>query len=256
MTETSSDIVVIVTGGEPLHQRAVDTVPVGAIVLAADGGLDHARAAGLTPAGLVGDLDSISADGLAWAEANATIQRHPQDKDLTDTELAVAFANSLTPERLVLLAGGGDRLDHTFAAIGSLGAPELTGIPVIEVWWGDQHARVIHGPGTATIAARAGSTLSALALHGPCSGVSMTGTRWELDDEDIAAMSGRGVSNQVEQTPVHVRVALGVLTVFFDPEDPTDEAGATDEAEATGENDESGDDASENDETPHEEMNR
>lgn len=219
MSDSSNDIVVIVTGNEPLHPRAVATVPMGAIVLAADGGLDHARAAGLTPAGLVGDLDSISAEGLAWAEANATIQRHPTEKDLTDTELAVAFANSMTPERLVLMAGGGDRLDHTLAAIGSLGAPELTGIPTIEVWWGAQLARVVHGPGTATIDARTGSTLSALAMHGSCSGVSMTGTRWELDDADIGALTGRGVSNVVDRSPVHVRVALGVLTVFFDPDD-------------------------------------
>ena len=45
-------------------------------VIAADGGLDHALAAGLTPAVLVGDLDSVSSDGLAWAEAHATIERH------------------------------------------------------------------------------------------------------------------------------------------------------------------------------------
>lgn len=228
MPDRPNDIVVVVTGNEPLHPRAVAAVPVGAIVLAADGGLDHALAAGLTPAGLIGDLDSISPEGLAWAESNATIQRHPTAKDLTDTELAVAFANSLTPERLVLIAGGGDRLDHTLAALGSLGAPELTGIPTIEVWWGSQHACVVHGPGTATIAARTGTTLSALALHGPCSGVSMTGTRWELDDTDIGALTGLGVSNEVERTPVHVRVALGVLTVFFEPgdaslDDDTDE---------------------------------
>lgn len=216
---TPSDIVVVVTGSEPLHPRAVASVPMGAIVVAADGGLDHARAAGLTPAGLIGDLDSISPEGLAWAEATITIQRHPPSKDLTDTELAVAFAASLHPERLVLLAGGGDRLDHTLAAIGCLGAPELTGIPTIEVWWGQQHARVVHGPGTATVAARVGSTLSVLAMHGPCSGVSMTGTRWELDDDDIAALSGRGVSNLVVRSPVHLRVSLGVLTVFDDPVD-------------------------------------
>lgn len=217
MSDTTNETVVVVTGSEPLHPRAVATVPVGAIVLAADGGLDHALAAGLTPAGLIGDLDSISAEGLAWAEANATIQRHPAEKDLTDTELAVAFANSLHPERLVLLSGGGDRLDHTLAAIGCLGAPALTGIPTIEVWWGSQHARVVHGPGTATVPTVEGSTLSAIAMHGPCSGVSMTGTRWELDDEDVGAMSGRGISNVVERSPVHVRVALGVLTVFADP---------------------------------------
>ena len=79
-------------------------------------------AAGLTPAGLIGDLDSMSEEGLAWATQHATIERHPIDKDATDTELAVAFAAGMNPARVVLVAGGGDRLDHTLAAIGALGA--------------------------------------------------------------------------------------------------------------------------------------
>ncbi len=222
------DTVVIVTGTEPIRPRALTALPTDAIVLAADGGLDHARAAGLVPAGLIGDLDSISPDGLAWAETHATIERHPEAKDHTDTELAIAFANAMTPDRLVLLSGGGDRLDHTLAAVGALGAPELTGIPHIDCWWGDQHARVVHGPGTATLRAVPGSTLSVLALHGACSGVSLTGTRWELADDPLAPLSGRGVSNQVVDADraaggdrhgvlVHVRVSIGVLTVIFDP---------------------------------------
>lgn len=223
-----NDTVVIITGTQPLHRRALAAVPSGAIVIAADGGLDHARAAGLVPAGLIGDLDSISPEGLAWAEANATIERHPEAKDDTDTELAIAFANAMTPARLILLAGGGDRLDHTLGAIGALGAPQLTSIPDIDCWWGEQHARVLHGPGAATLRAEPGSTLSVLALHGACSGVSLTGTRWELADETIAPLSGRGISNEVAtrdhhldthhlDTLVHVRVSLGVLTVFFEP---------------------------------------
>ena len=96
-----NDTVVIVTGAAPLDARAVAAIPSDAIVIAADGGLDHARAAGLTPAGLIGDLDSVSEKGLAWARQHATIQRHPIDKDATDTELAVAFAAGMNPSRIV-----------------------------------------------------------------------------------------------------------------------------------------------------------
>jgi thiamine pyrophosphokinase len=216
--EVMNDTVVIVTGSEPLDPSTVADLPSHAIVLAADGGLDHALAVGLTPAGLIGDLDSISPEGLAWATEHATIQRHPEGKDHTDTELAIKFATAMSPERLVLLAGGGDRLDHVIAAIGALGAPELTSIPLIECWWGQQHIRVLHGPGGCTLHPRPGSTLSLLALHGPCTGVAMTGTRWELHGADLPAAAGRGVSNVVEQSPVSLRVSLGVLTVFFEPD--------------------------------------
>ena len=47
MTET----VVVITGAAPLDRRAVAAVPAGAMLIAADGGLDHALAAGLAPGG-------------------------------------------------------------------------------------------------------------------------------------------------------------------------------------------------------------
>ncbi len=131
---------VIVIGAEALHPDAVASVPDGAVVMAADSGLDHARAAGLTPTVLIGDLDSVSAEGLAWAEGNSSIERHPVDKDATDTELALRHAVGLDPSRIVLMSGGGDRIDHTLAALGALGEVVLTSVPVLEAWWGSAGA--------------------------------------------------------------------------------------------------------------------
>lgn len=212
-----NDIVIVVTGAAPLPPRAVDAVPTGAIVLAADGALDHALAAGLEPAALVGDLDSVSADGLAWAEAHATVERHSPDKNHTDTELALATAADLNPRRLMLISGGGDRLDHTFAAIGALGASSLTSIPVIDGWWGDQRIAVLHGPGRTRIDTAPGTPISLLALHGPCTGVSIDGVRWPLDRADLGPVVGLGVSNEATNDAVGVSVLAGVLTIFVNP---------------------------------------
>jgi thiamine pyrophosphokinase len=210
-----NEIVIVVTGAAPLHPRAIACIPDRAIVIAADGALDHALAAGIRPAALVGDLDSISPEGAAWAEANATIQRHPPDKVHTDTELALATAVDLNPARLVLVSGGGDRLDHTFAAIGALGHPSLTSIPTIDGWWGAQQVTVIHGPGRGRLRPPRGTTISALALHGPCRGVSITGVRWPLVDADVAPMIGLGISNETTDDEVEFALASGVLTVFI-----------------------------------------
>ena len=223
-----NDTVVIVTGAAPLDPRAVAAIPSNAIVIAADGGLDHARAAGLTPAGLIGDLDSVSETGLAWAVQHATIERHPIDKDATDTELAVAFAAGMNPSRVVMVAGEGDRLDHTLAAIGALGAVVLTSVPLVECWWGGQYLQVVHGPGRASIrTATSGGTyagtsgvetrISLLAMHGPCTGVTMSGTRWPLDHADIGPLVGHGLSNVAIDQDVELAISTGVLTVFVDP---------------------------------------
>ena len=102
-----SPTVVVVTGASPLDRRAVAAVPADALIIAADGGLDHARAAGLDPDVLVGDLDSISALGLAWATEHVEVVRHPVDKAATDTELAIAHAATYEPSRILLVAGPG-----------------------------------------------------------------------------------------------------------------------------------------------------
>ena len=209
-----NETVVVVTGAAPLHEDAVAEVPHDAVVLAADGALDHALVAGLTPSGLIGDLDSISADGLAWAQHHATIAQHDPDKDHTDTELALQVALDLAPHRLILISGGGDRLDHSLAAIGALGHPSLTSIPEIDGWWGDQRFHVLHGPGKLTLEVETGAVVSLLATHGAAAGVTVTGVRWPLDDTDLPALVGHGVSNEVVGEHVEIRLHGGVLTVF------------------------------------------
>lgn len=219
--------IVVITGARALAPEVVAVIPDSAIILAVDGGIDHALAVGLRPSGLIGDLDSVSADGMAWAEAHATIARHPTDKDRTDTELALSFAAEMLPSGITLV-GGGDRLDHTLGALGALGAIDLTTVPDIDAWWDGQHVTVLHGPGQAELQLVPGSTLSLLALHGPCERVELTGVRWPLDGTRLEPMVGLGISNEVlsgpdptDATPpgtVRVQVSTGVLTMFDVPD--------------------------------------
>lgn len=206
---------VVVVGAEPLTDDVVRQLPAGAHIIAADSGTDHALAAGLHPEVVIGDLDSISPEGLAWARAHAAIEAHPRHKDRTDTELALAYAAAQHPERLILLSGGGNRLDHTFAAFGALGAPDLVGVPHLECWWATQFALVLHGPSRTQRLLTPGSPLSLLALHGPCRGVSLTGTRWELHEAELTHLDGRGVSNEATSDVVRITVSHGVLTALF-----------------------------------------
>jgi thiamine pyrophosphokinase len=48
-------------------------------------------------------------------------------------------------------------------------------------------------------------------LHGPAHGVSTTGLRYPLDDEDLEAASSRGVSNEWVAGVATVRLRTGVL---------------------------------------------
>ena len=71
------DVVVVASGEGPEL-----TLPRAAAVVAADGGLDRARALGLEVDVVVGDLDSVTAEALEAAEAGGTrVVRHPRAKD-------------------------------------------------------------------------------------------------------------------------------------------------------------------------------
>ena len=207
--------VVVVTGGAPLEQVAVRAAAGADRIVAADGGLDHARAAGLAPDVLVGDLDSVSAAGLDWARAHIAVESHPADKAATDTELALACAAALRPHRILLLAGRGDRFDHAIAAVGALGAESLADVRVVEGWWGSDQLLVCRPGRPVDLNEPPGTTFSLLALHGPCHGVTITGSRWPLVDADLAPMVGLGVSNEVLEAACRVAVAAGVATVII-----------------------------------------
>lgn len=213
--KTPFGAVVIATGSAPLDPAAIAALPPGAFVVAADGGLDWARTAGLVPDVLVGDLDSVSAAGRAWATEHAAVSLHPADKAATDTELAIEHAVGLGIRRLVLVAGRGDRIDHTVAAIGALGSTSLEEVESVEAWWGADHLHLVTPRRPVTILDPAGTTFSVLAMHGASRGVSISGARWPLVDADLGPLVGAGVSNHVVDPPVEITVRQGVLTVMI-----------------------------------------
>ena len=89
-------------------------------------------------------------------------------------------------------------------------------MPAVEGWWGADHV-LVGRPGRvrATSTRPAGTTFSLLALHGPCRGVTVSGSRWPLADADLGPMVGLGVSNEVVDPPCRVDVAAGVVTVII-----------------------------------------
>ena len=97
------------------------------IVIAADGGLRHARPLGLTPDLVVGDFDSARAEDLA-AFRNVPQMRHPVDKNELDLELAVTEALARGASELVLVGTLGERFDQSLAAVFIGARYALTGL--------------------------------------------------------------------------------------------------------------------------------
>lgn len=204
---------VVVIGGSAPSARVVAHLPPDAFVVSADSGLDHTYDLGLAVDLVVGDLDSVTDAALARAERDGTpIERHPTDKDATDTELALDAALGRGADAITLVGGGGDRLDHLLGTLAVLCAPRLAECAV-EAWVGDAWVGVVHGPGLIELTGLPGEYVSLIPTVGPALGVRTEGLRWRLDGGALHPASARGISNELVDTTASVFVDVGVLLV-------------------------------------------
>jgi len=214
----SQELVVVVAGGGRLAPSAAAAVPAGARVIAADSGLDAAQAVGLEVALAVGDFDSASPDALARAErAGTRIDRHPAEKDETDLELALDAAATLAPERILVLAARGGRLDHELSGLLALASVRFASIRV-DALVGDAWVHVVRD--TRELDGAPGDLVSLLAVNGPAEGVTTEGLVYPLRGETLEPGSTRGVSNVFASAQARVEVARGVLLAILSGADP------------------------------------
>jgi len=178
-------------------------------VIAADGGVDRALALGLHVDLAIGDFDSVSAAGLAAAEAEgARVDRHPTAKDATDLELALDAAIALGPARIVVVGSGGGRLDHLLGSVLLL-ADERYAAAEIDAYLGEARVAVVRG--SRTLAGAPGDLLSLLPVHGAAEGVTTEGLEYPLRDETLPPGTSRGISNVFSASEARITVERGCL---------------------------------------------
>jgi thiamine pyrophosphokinase len=205
---------VIVVGGSPPHPGVVAQLPAERFVVVADSGLEHAHRLGLAVDLVVGDLDSVSEAALAAAhDDGVAVERHPVAKEATDTALAVAAAMARGAGHIVVVAGGGDRLDHVLATLLLLPEPAGAGAAV-EAWVGQAHVVALRGPAQAKLDGETGAVLSLLPLGGAAEGVATEGLRFPLHGERLPAATTRGVSNEFLGGAALVSLERGALLVI------------------------------------------
>lgn len=212
---------VLVVGGSPERPRpellralALQTD----VVVACDSGADACRGAEVSVDVLVGDEDSVSDDGLAFARTSGAAElAYPEDKDAVDLALALDWVRANVPDVLdVTLAGvTGGRTDHALAVLG-LAARAADLCPIVAE--NDATYRILSPVGCSTwefVPSDRGRTASVVALLGPAT-VSERGMRWNLDRAVMEPLGDWGVSNVVEEAggaavEVHEGVALVCL---------------------------------------------
>lgn len=196
---------VVVTGGEAPPASVVKEVTAGAdMVVAADSGADTAFECGVKPDLVVGDFDSIRDKSILTWLGEARVQRHAAAKDFTDTELALQALRDSGCDELIIVGGGGGRMDHL------IGILTLFDRELAPARWVTDRSDLVCVTTSVRISGKQGDVVSFFPLGcEPCSAVS-SGLRWPLDGIEWRR-GDAGVSNELTGDVAEVRVARGRL---------------------------------------------
>lgn len=189
--------------GNPLEQRAY--IESGSFVICADGGYRNAQRMGIAPDLLVGDFDSTPLP----ERPGVPVKTFPEEKDDTDTMLAVKTALEKGFGRITILCGTGGRLDHTIANIDALVYAAKAGVPAL-LADGNNEVRVLTG-GSLILPRREGCKLSAFAYGGAVTGVDYIGLKYPLHDATLVPGIPLGVSNEWVWEKAQISIKSGVL---------------------------------------------
>ena len=180
----------------------------GDYIIAADGGLAHTKALGITPNCILGDFDS-----LGYVPADSTV--FPVEKDDTDAMLAVRRGLQLGCKEFYLYGSlDGKRLDHTVANFQTL--QFLCDHGAHGYLIGRDYMVTAVKDGTLTFPDTATGIFSVFCMGADATDVSIKGGKYEAENATLSAGFPLGVSNHFVGKSVRIRVENGSLLVLWD----------------------------------------
>lgn len=189
-------------------------IPAGALTIAADGGLDHARALGVAPDLVIGDFDSL--EGPRPSDGGRTIALPPQ-KDDPDLLSAIKAGWARGRRTFHVYGGLGGRIDHTISGITLMAlVAERGGIGFLH---GDGMVVTAIADGELAFPAFAtgpGLMVSVFSHTDASHDVNELGLKYRLEHGELTGSSVLGVSNEfLPGEPASVGVGRGTLVVTF-----------------------------------------
>jgi len=170
--------------------------------IAVDAGARWFAARNTAPDFMVGDLDSVDAETLAWLQTTTVSFRLASaDKDVSDLELALDLCQQQGVQSAVIVGAMGGRLDHQLCVLGALQNSSITHLQLVGPTDSSQTLYLLRAGQQHTVT-QLGTVFSVISLD--VASASISGARWPLDRVELTALSGHGLSNEV-------RAAVGAV---------------------------------------------
>lgn len=210
---------VVICAGGPMEELA-DLQPFvsfeDVLFIGADKGAVYLLNEGIIPNVAVGDFDSLSIEEFSnLSERVASVKVASVDKDETDTDLALTQSLNFSPQQIVLTGVTGGRLDHFISALNSVyrfqvDNPEIKFI--IRNKWNEMR---LLAPGVTNLAINPlFPFISFYAFHGNVENITLTGMKYNVDNETIKIGSSRFTSNEVLDEHGSIFFASGICLLI------------------------------------------
>lgn len=176
-------------------------------IICADGGANKARAFGITPQCIIGDLDSITQKTLHYYSSVPIF--HVADQNSTDLEKALDYLLTNNFRSATIIGATGDRPDHTMSNYSIL----LKYHSSLQVQFMDDWCTVEVVTKQIRFTAEIGQQISLVPM-GKCSGIITAGLKYPLKNESLKLGVREGSSNEAIAPAVMVNVKQGSLLLF------------------------------------------
>ena len=159
-------------------------------------------------------MDSIEPDLLTqYEKGGVEIVRYPKDKNESDLELALDYARECGATDISIFGGFGDRWDFSTANLILLAQPRFSTF-TLRCIHGMTETSLVRAGLPRRIAGNPGDTVSFLPLTADAQGVTLTGFRYPLQNETLAAGATRGLSNKLIAEAGTISISRGSLLCF------------------------------------------
>lgn len=177
------------------------------LILCADGGANTASAYGFTPDYVVGDLDSVNSQSKVGLAADRLVLVDPEGDVGTDGQKVLNHAVSLGVTEAVLLGFTGRRTDHLLGNLSLLKTfADRLALRIV-----DDYCDIRLIDRCIRFRADIGQKVSLCPLAGAAGGITTEGLKWALRSESLVPGVREGISNEVVDNPVEIRVERGDL---------------------------------------------
>lgn len=195
--------------------RAHFSLPNVDYVIGVDRGTKTLLHEGFVPNEMIGDFDSITEEEFAQLEKMVPIvHKYDAQKNDTDTDLALKRAVELNPEIVYLTCVTGGRLDHQEAVLRSVLQFQLTYRNIRFIMLNKQNEIEYLREGNHLLKKGRFQYVSFYAVTEDIHGVTLSGVKYETNDEPMNLFSTRFTSNEIIKEDASISISNGICLMI------------------------------------------